>query len=118
VNQPEGSLTKFERELMQAMRGVDPAKGFADRVMARAQVPVKPRARVLAMPSRVRYWSSGAVAAAMLAGALLGEQAHLRHERERTEMAQRQFETGLRITDQTLEQVRAQLQQAGVGVEY
>ena len=118
MNQPEESLTQFERELMQALRGVDPAEGFADRVMARAQVSAKPRARVLAMPARVRYWSSGAVAAAVLAGALLGEQAHLRHERERAEMAQRQFETGLRITDQTLEQVRAQLQQAGVGVAY
>jgi len=45
---------------------------------------------------------------------------HLRRERERAELAQRrteaaqQFETAMQITDQTLTQVRAQLQQAGV----
>jgi len=120
VNQHEETLTRFERELMQAMRAVDPPEGFADRVMARAQAAEKPRARVLAMPWRGRFWMSGAIAAAVLGGALIGEQVHLRRERERAELAQRrteaaqQFETAMQITDQTLTQVRAQLQQAGV----
>jgi hypothetical protein len=122
VNQPEELLTKFEQELTQAMRAVDPPAGFAERTMARAQAQEQPPARVLRMPSRSRFWmNSGAIAAMVLAGAFFGEQTHLRHERERAEMAQRQteqaqrqFETAMQITDQTLEQVQLQLQQAGV----
>lgn len=125
MNQPEELLTKFEQELTQAMRAVDPPAGFADRIMARTQAQEQPRARVLRMPSRGRFWmNSGAIAAMVLAGAFFGEQSHLRHERERAEQAQRQteqaqqaqrqFETAMQITDQTLEQVQLQLRQAGV----
>ncbi len=114
MNQHEESLTKFEQELTQAMRGVDPPEGFAERTMARAQAGEAPRARVLTMPHRLRLWASGAIAAALLAGAYFGEQAHLRHQREQAELAQQQFEEGIRITDSTLEHVRMQLAQAGV----
>jgi len=115
VNQPEELLTKFEQELTQAMRAVDPPAGFAERTMARAQAQEQPRARVLHMPSRGRFWmNGGAIAAMVLAGAFFGEQTHVRHERERAELAQRQFETAISITDQTLEQVHLQLQQEGV----
>jgi type VI protein secretion system component VasF len=122
VNQPEESLTKFEQELTQAMRAVDPPEGFADRTIARAQASMQPRARVLAMPSRRPLWTSGAVAAALLVGVFVGEQAHMRHQREqaeaaqqqRAEAAQRQFEAGIRITDETLDHARAQLARAGI----
>lgn len=114
MNQPEETLTKFEQELTEAMRAVDPPEGFAERTMARAQANEQPPAKVLAMPGRLRLWAGGAIAAALLAGALVGEQVHLRHEREQKEMAQQQFEAAMRITDQTLESVREQLAQAGV----
>jgi hypothetical protein len=114
VNQPDESFTKFEEELTQAMRAVDPPEGFAERVLARVDASEAPRARVLTMPVRVRLWASGAAAAAMLAGAYLGEQAHLRHQREQAALAQQQFETAMRITDQALEHARQQLRQAGV----
>ena len=114
MNQHEEPMSEFEQELTQAMRAVDPPEGFADRVMARVEAPA--RGKVLTMPHMPRMWASGAVAAALLVGALVGEQTHLRHERERAEQAQRQFDTAMRITDQTLEHVREQLQQAGVTV--
>ena len=116
MNQPEEIFTQFEKELKEAMRAVDAPEGFAERVLARAEASVLPRARVLTMPHRLRSWTGGAIAAALLVGAFTGEEVHLRRQRERAELAQRQFETAMRITDRTLEHVRQQLQQAGVTV--
>ena len=98
------------------MRAVDPPEGFADRVMARAQLPAPAQAKVVRMQPRARPWISGAIAAALLAGVYVGDQMHLHHERERAELAQQQFETAMRITDETLDHVRLQLQQAGVRI--
>jgi hypothetical protein len=68
------------------------------------------------MPARLRVWSGGAIAAALVAGVFAGQQVHERRERQKAELAEQQFETAMRITDQTLDQVRLQLQQAGVPV--
>ena len=114
MNQPEEPFTKFERELTQALRAVDPPDGFAERVMARAQTSEQPRAKVIAMPRRLPSWTSGAIAAALLLGVFFGVQIHLRHQREQAQIAQQQFEDGIRITDQALERTRQQLQRAGV----
>ena len=114
MNQPEDPLTQFEQELTLAMRGVDPPEGFAERVMARAQTSEQPRAKVIAMPRRLPSWTSGAIAAALLLGVFFGVQIHLRHQREQAQIAQQQFEDGIRITDQALERTRQQLQRAGV----
>jgi hypothetical protein len=126
VNQPEElnyseeSSPEFERQLTHALRQVDPPAGFADRILARAESPAEPqtptRAKVVAMPSRLRLWTSGALAATLLVAAVLTQQTHERHERERAEVAQQQFDAAMRITDQTLEHVRQQLQQAGVQI--
>jgi len=112
VNQPEELSNEFEQELTRAMRGVDPAEGFADRVMARAQAAVPVRAKVIWIPRRIRMWAGGAIAATLLAGVFFGEEAHLRHQREQA--AQQQFELAMRITDRTLEHVQQQLSDAGV----
>jgi hypothetical protein len=114
VNQHEEPFTQFEQELTQAMRAVDPPEGFAGRVLARAQASVRPRARVLTMPRRWQSWATGAIAAALLAGVFVGDQVHVRRQRERAELAQRQFEAGMRITDEALQHTREQLAQAGV----
>jgi uncharacterized membrane protein YdfJ with MMPL/SSD domain len=84
--------------------------------MARARANDKPRARIVRFPHRTRVWVSGAIAAALLAGVFVAEQMRLRQERERTELARQQFEAAMRITGETLEQARQQLQQAGVRV--
>lgn len=122
MNQPEemdlheGNLEedRFERDLMRAMRRVDPPAGFVERTMARAHTTARPPAKVIMMRPGVRAWMSGAIAAALLGGVFVADQVRVRHQREEAQAAQRQFEAGLQITDQTLEQVRLQLHEAGI----
>jgi hypothetical protein len=122
VNQPEDLYQPdphLEQQLTQVLRPVAPPEGFADRVMARSQsselaANAIPAAKVIVMPSRSNRWASGALAATLLLAALLTQQTHARHQRKQAERAQEQFEAGLRITGETLEQVRLQLRQAGI----
>ena len=116
LNEQGESFAEFEEYLMHALRRVDAPEGFAERTIARAQAAAVPRGKVLRMPTRLRAWSSGAIAALLAVGVFVGEQTHVRHERHKAELAQQQFETAMRITDQTLDEVRLQLQQAGVPV--
>ncbi|MGP8259063.1 MAG: hypothetical protein ACLQM6_03820 [Acidobacteriaceae bacterium] len=108
---------EFERELVVAMRAVDPPEGFAERVMVRARqvesVPV--RAKLLTMTMRVRIWSVGAVAASLLVGGFFfAQQERQRHQREEAAVAAEQFDAAMRITDHTLEHTQQQLWNAGV----
>jgi hypothetical protein len=122
VNQPEELTSEFEARLdlalTQALRAVDAPDGFADRLLARAAQDAKPTARVLPMPARLRNWTVGAIAAGMLFGGVAGEQRYQRHRREQA--AERQFETALQITaetmQQTMQQTREQLAQSGLQV--
>jgi hypothetical protein len=126
VNQFEDSLKEFEHDefeqgLSAAMRRVDAPEGFAERTLAQAiaariESSTPKRAKVLTMARHTRQWVGGAIAAALVVGAFTGEETHLRHQREQVALAQQQFEIAMRITDQTLEHVRQQLQQAGVGM--
>ena len=120
VKQPEELNSEFEQNLTEALRPVAAPGGFADRVMARVHAPSATEAKVIRMPLRSRAWINGgitgAIAAALLVGVYTGEQTHQRHQRERAERAQQQFDAGMRITDETLEHVRVQLQQAGIRV--
>lgn len=116
LNQPGESFAELEEYLTHALRRVDAPIGFAERTMARAKDSPLPRGKVLVMPSRLRAWSSGAIAAALAVGVFVGEQVHVRNERQKAELAQQQFEAAMRITDQTLQQVRVQLQLAGVPI--
>ena len=117
-NQPDAPLSEFEQELTQALRHVAAPEGFADRIMVRAESPAEPqataRARVITMTPRPSRWASGALAATLLVAAVITQQTHERHQRQQAELAQQQFDAAMRITDQTLEHVRQQLQQAGV----
>ena len=115
MNQPEELVPlEFEQELTQALRPVAPPDGFADRVFARLEPAAPVRAKVVTMTPRPRIWASGALAATLIGAAFIGQQVHVRHQRQQAELAQQQFETAMQITDQTLEQTRQQLQQAGV----
>jgi hypothetical protein len=117
LNQPEElneqgeSFAEFEQQLTQALRRVDAPKGFAERTMTRAQVADEAPGKVLMMPSRIRLWTSGAIAAALVAGVFVADQMHVRHQRE---VAQQQFEAGMRITDRALDHARERLEHAGV----
>ncbi len=114
VNQPEVPNTEFEHQLTRALRPVDPPAGFADRILAQALTHKAAPAKVIVMHSRTRLWASGALAATLFVGSFFAQQTHQRRQRERTVHAQQQFEVALRITDETLEQTRQQLQQAGL----
>jgi hypothetical protein len=111
-NDFEQMSPEFEARLAQALRHVAAPEGFAERVMAQAAQSASPRARIFAMPSRTRMWAVTATAAALLFGGVLGEQSHIR--RQRRQAAERQFETGLSITAEAMEQTREQLQESGV----
>ena len=104
---------ELERELAHALRRVDAPEGFAGRVLAAAETTPR-RAKVLAMPARVRMWTGGAIAAALLAGVFVQREVRAHERREQAALAQQQFETALRITGDTLDDVRRQLQHAGV----
>lgn len=116
MNQPEPQYDKFEERLAEAMRHVDAPAGFADRVLARSRVQPPAQARVIAMPPRYSWWAGGVIAAALLGGVFLGEQQHIRRQREQAALAQQQFEEAMRITDRTLEHTREQLQHAGIQI--
>ena len=116
MKQPEELNIEFEQKLAEALRQVAAPEGFAERVMARSQEQPATRGKVLTMPLRSRPWISGAIAAVLLVGIYGGEQIHQRHQREQAERAQQQFDAGMRITDQTLDHVRLQLQQAGISL--
>lgn len=107
-------LSKFEQELTCAMRQVAPPDGFAERVMARVQESDPVSGRVLMMKLRPQVWIRGTIAAALLVGIFFAEEAHIRHQREEAELAQKQFEVAMRITDRTLQHARQQLWDAGI----
>ncbi len=120
---------QFEERLRDAMRRMDAPAGFAERLIARAGANGAPavgndapavgndtrrRATLLTMPAGRRAWLSGALAAGMLGGVFWAGDLHVRRQRERAELVQRQFEVGMRITDRALEHARQQLQRTGV----
>lgn len=122
LNQPEEStqsgesFAELEQYLTQALRRVDPPDGFAERTLTRIQSFAPVRAKVVMMPPRGRLWASGAIAAALLAGIFFSEQTYVRHQHEQAELAQQQFDAGIRITDKALEHTREQLERAGVRI--
>jgi hypothetical protein len=107
---------EFEEYLRQQLRPVEEPRGFAERVLARAESDVAVPAKVIVMPARRRAWTSGAVAAAVLLGGLLTQQVEVRHQRQQAEVAQQQFDAAIRITGEALDDTRKQLRDAGVEI--
>ena len=113
-HQPAESLVELEQYLTQALRPVDAPVSLTERILARAESARSAKANAVRMWTRPRVWASGAIAAAIVAGVLIGGQIHERRERQKVELAQHQFEAALKITSDTLEQTRQELQQAGI----
>jgi hypothetical protein len=127
------AMNEFERDLTRAMRRVNAPETLAQFLMLAAKaeqqrvLPRKERAnpRILAFAkprggafgwlSGSLGWSlSGALAAALVAGVFVTEQAHVRHEREQAAVVQQQFDAAMRVTDRALNLTQAQLQRAGL----
>jgi type VI protein secretion system component VasF len=107
---------EVEAYLVRALRPIDPVDDLADRILALAQQPQPAPAKVIPINRRMPVWASGAIAAALLVGIFVTEQTHVQHEKQKVEQAQRQFETALKITNETLEQTRQELKQAGIEI--
>jgi len=120
LNRPEPSLEELEEYLVKELHPVPEPRGFADRIVALAeaqtQAPAPVHAKVVTMKPRPRLWVPTAIAAALLAAGFVTQQTHERHERQQAELAQKQFDSALRITGETLEETRQQLRDAGVEI--
>jgi hypothetical protein len=115
--QPAAASAQLEADASGPKARLIPARGAAPRWA----VPKKPRAEG-PLYSSVRFapislfwrsWRLGslALAAALTACLFTGEQLHRRHQQQ---LADQQFLTAVRITDQALDQTREQLLRAGI----
>jgi hypothetical protein len=128
-------MTEFEQALGRAMQRVEVRAETAAKFLALAEEAEKSRVkaggglrlvrlsnggRALAMPRipQARAWMGGAIAAVLAMGVFAGAHVHEQHaEHERQMMAQQQFETAERITDETLAHTREQLERQGINLE-
>jgi hypothetical protein len=130
-------MTEFEQALGRAMQRVELRAETAAKFLALAEEAERKRVhagggfrllklsnsgRVIAMPRlripQARAWMGGAIAAVLAIGVFAGAHLHEQHEQhERQVMAQQQFETAERITDETLAHTREQLEQRGINLE-
>lgn len=117
-------MDEFERALAKAMQRVDAPETLvqfltlATEVKRESVLPWRKRRHKFAfVVPGARMWVGGAVAAVLVLGVFGAELVHVRREREKAEIATRQFEAATRITDQALRQTREQLARAGVSLE-
>ena len=130
----DAAMTEFEAALGRAMQRVEVRAETAAKFLALAEEAERGRVkaggglrlvrlsnggRVFAMPRlripQARAWMGGAIAAVLAMGVFAG--AHIHEQHERRVMAQQQFETAQRITDETLARTREQLERQGINLE-
>lgn len=129
VENDSAEMKKFEQALARAMKPVEPRAETTAKLLGLAEEAARDRAhhagglrlinfanggRMFAMP-RPRAWMGGAIAAVLAIGCFAGARIHTEHERKM--QAEHQFETAERITDQTLERTREQLEERGIRLE-
>ena len=125
-------MAEFERALSRAMQRVEVRAETSAKFLALAEEAERKRlhagggfrliklsngGRVFTMPRlpQARAWMGGAIAAVLAMGVFVG--AHIHEQHERRVMAQRQFETAERITDETLARTREQLERHGISLD-
>jgi hypothetical protein len=125
-------MREFEQALSRAMQRVEVPAETSAKLLALAEEAEQKRVhagdglrlirfsnggRVLAMPRlpQTRAWMGGAIAAVLAMGVFVGTHVHEQHERR--VVAQQQFETAQRITDETLARTRAELEQRGIKLD-
>jgi hypothetical protein len=125
-------MREFEQALSRAMQRVELPAETSAKLLALAEEAEQKRVhagdglrlirfsnggRVLAMPRlpQTRAWMGGAIAAVLAMGVFVGTHVHEQHERR--VVAQQQFETAQRITDETLARTRAELEQRGIKLD-
>lgn len=130
MNDPR--MAEFEQALSRAMQRVEVRAETSAKLLALAEEAEQKRqragsglrllkmsnsGRLFTMP-HPRAWMGGAIAAVLAMGVFVGAHVHEQHEQhERQMVAQQQFETAERITDETLERTRVELEQRGINLE-
>jgi len=110
--------SEFEIQLIGALRPVDAPEGFAARIMERAAAPaVSSKVVVMRPRMAMRGWAIGAIAAMLAVGAFVGEEMHVKHQRQEAALATQQFEAASQIEDKVLQQTRERLAKAGVPLD-
>jgi hypothetical protein len=128
-------MKEFEQALSRAMQRVEVRAETSAKFLALADEAERKRVqagggfrliklsnggRVFTMPRlpQARAWMGGAIAAVLAMGVFAGAHIHDQHEQhERRMMAQQQFETAERITDETLARTREQLERQGISLD-
>jgi len=125
----DAGMKEFEQALSRAMQRIDVRAETTAKFLALAEEAERQRVhagggfrlikfsnagRVFAMP-RPRAWMGGAIAAVLALGCFAG--AHIHEQHERKVIAQQQFETAERITDETLARTREELEQRGINID-
>lgn len=125
----DARMKEFEQALSRAMKRVELRAETSAKFLALAEEAERKRVhagggfrlikfsnggRVFAMP-RPRAWMGGAIAAVLAIGCFVG--AHVHEQHERRVVAEQQFETAERITDEALARTRAELQQRGINLD-
>jgi hypothetical protein len=130
-------MDEFERKLTQRMRPVSAPETLAKflAIAAEAEQARRERRRwwmwfrlrtgartgsksggVMVL-SRPMAWTGFAMVAAMLLVVFVGQQVHVRRDRERAVVATQEFEAATQIEDQTMAHTREQLERAGIRLE-
>lgn len=128
----DAHMQEFEQALSRAMKRVELRAETSAKFLALAEEAERKRAhagggfrlinfsnagRMFTMP-RPRAWMGGAIAAVLAIGVFAGTHIHEQHEQhEKRIVAQQQFETAERITDETLARTRAELEQRGIKLD-
>jgi hypothetical protein len=111
----EESNSEFDPTLARALRQVDAPMSLETRLMAAAEKESRHTAKVLAFPQK-RAWMSGAIAAALVMGVVIGERVHVDRQREQVAVTQQKFEDAMRVTNHALNQTQEQLAKAGLSL--
>ena len=117
----EKKMDEFEVALSRAMARVDAPETLVTFLTAATEVkresvlPWRQRKHKFAfLLPRPQMFMGGALAAALVVGAFVGERVH--EDRKRA-AAEAQFDAAMRVTDRALEETRAQLERAGLKLQ-
>jgi hypothetical protein len=125
------AMNDFERQLTQRMRPVNAPETLAKflAIAAEAEQARRERGRWwmwfrpkssgggVMVFSKPMVWTGFAMVAAMLMVVFVGQQMHVRQEREKAALATQEFEAATRIEDQTMAHTREQLERAGIRLD-
>ena len=111
----QGSNVEFDPTLARALQQIDAPVTLEMRLMAAAEKESR-KAKVLSFPQK-RAWMSGAIAAALMMGVVIGDRVHVDHkQREEVAQTQQKFDDAVRVTNRALDTTQERLAKAGLSL--